>query len=105
MNSKNFAIKSLQAEHNIAKQVTNLFGAAKTVKKIEDKTRFSFLSNIEDSKSGMIHPASVKHQRLSAKDHVVTGMSKDLILLSVRRKNRKDLKVCCLSEVLIELKA
>jgi O-acetylhomoserine/O-acetylserine sulfhydrylase-like pyridoxal-dependent enzyme len=95
MSSKNFAINVLYDEHNIAKQIANLFGGAKTAKKMVDETRFSFLKNIGDYKSGIIHPASIKRQRLFAKEHVVSG----------KRKNRKDLNVCSLSEVFIELKA
>lgn len=104
MSSKNFAINALYDEHNIAKQIANLFGAAKTAKKMVDETRFSFLSNLGDSKSGIIHPASIKRQRIFAEEHVVSRIAKDLILLSGKRRNRKDLNVCCLSEVFIELK-
>jgi O-acetylhomoserine/O-acetylserine sulfhydrylase-like pyridoxal-dependent enzyme len=105
MSSKNFAINALYDEHNIAKQIANLFGGAKTANKMVDETRFSFLANTGDSKSGIIHPASIKRQRLFAKEHVVSGIDKDLSLLLMRRKSMKDLNVCCLSEVFIELKA
>ncbi len=105
MSSKNFAINALHTEHNIAKQAASLFGAAKIAKKMADETRFSFLKNMGDSKSRMIHPASIRRQRLFAEEHVVSGIAKDLSLLSMRRKSMKDLNVCCLSEVFIELKA
>ncbi len=105
MSSINFAINALHTEHNIAKQAASLFGAAQTAKKMADETRFSFLKNIGDYKSGIIHPASIKRQRLFAKEHVVSGIDKDLSLLLMRRKSMKDLNVCCLSEVFIELKA
>jgi O-acetylhomoserine/O-acetylserine sulfhydrylase-like pyridoxal-dependent enzyme len=105
MSSKNFATNALYAEHNIAKQIASLFGATRTAKEIADGIRFSFESNTGDSKSKIIHPASIKRQRLCVEEHVVTGIAKDSILLSVRQKKRQDLKVCCLSEVFIELKA
>ncbi|WP_296385820.1 PLP-dependent transferase [Winogradskyella sp.] len=66
------------------------FDAAKT---IADKTKiFSLLANIGDTKSLIIHPASTTHQQLSDKAQETTGVTKDLIRLSVGIENIEDLK-------------
>ena len=66
------------------------FEAAKTV---ADETRlFSLLANIGDTKSLIIHPASTTHQQLSDDEQVATGVSKDLIRLSVGIEDLSDLK-------------
>ena len=66
------------------------FEAAKTV---ADETKlFSLLANIGDTKSLIIHPASTTHQQLSDKEQVATGVSKDLIRLSVGIEDLADLK-------------
>jgi len=66
------------------------FEAAKTV---ADETKlFSLLANIGDTKSLIIHPASTTHQQLSDSEQVATGVSKDLIRLSVGIEDLADLK-------------
>ncbi|MDO9594397.1 MAG: O-acetylhomoserine aminocarboxypropyltransferase/cysteine synthase [Lutibacter sp.] len=66
------------------------FEAAKTV---ADETKlFSLLANIGDTKSLIIHPASTTHQQLSDSEQVATGVSKDLIRLSVGIEDLSDLK-------------
>jgi O-acetylhomoserine (thiol)-lyase len=66
------------------------FEAAKTV---ADETKlFSLLANIGDTKSLIIHPASTTHQQLSDNEQVATGVSKDLIRLSVGIEDLADLK-------------
>ncbi|MDF1516536.1 MAG: O-acetylhomoserine aminocarboxypropyltransferase/cysteine synthase family protein [Lutibacter sp.] len=66
------------------------FEAAKTV---ADETKlFSLLANIGDTKSLIIHPASTTHQQLSDDEQVATGVSKDLIRLSVGIEDIEDLK-------------
>lgn len=66
------------------------FEAAKTV---ADETKlFSLLANIGDTKSLIIHPASTTHQQLSDDEQVGTGVSKDLIRLSVGIEDLTDLK-------------
>ena len=66
------------------------FEAAKT---IADTTKlFSLLANIGDTKSLIIHPASTTHQQLSDASQEATGVSKDLIRLSVGIENIEDLK-------------
>ena len=66
------------------------FDSAKTV---ADNTKlFSLLANIGDTKSLIIHPASTTHQQLSSQDQESTGVSSDLIRLSVGLEDIKDLK-------------
>lgn len=66
------------------------FDAAKT---IADETKlFSLLANIGDTKSLIIHPASTTHQQLSDQSQKDTGVTKDLIRLSVGIEDVSDLK-------------
>jgi O-acetylhomoserine (thiol)-lyase len=44
---------------------------------------FSLLANIGDAKSLVIHPASTTHQQLSAEEQLTTGVTPDLVRLSV----------------------
>jgi len=58
--------------------------AAQAAKKVADQTKlFSLLANIGDTKSLIIHPASTTHQQLTDAQQIATGVSKDLIRLSV----------------------
>lgn len=66
------------------------FEAAKTV---ADTTQlFSLLANFGDSKSLIIHPASTTHQQLTEAEQESTGVTKDLIRLSVGLEDVRDLK-------------
>ena len=66
------------------------FEAAKT---IADTTKlFSLLANIGDTKSLIIHPASTTHQQLDDAAQATTGVTKDLIRLSVGLEDIEDLK-------------
>ncbi|MCX2719122.1 O-acetylhomoserine aminocarboxypropyltransferase/cysteine synthase family protein [Lentiprolixibacter aurantiacus] len=68
-------------------------GGYESAKKIADHTRiFSLLANIGDTKSLIIHPASTTHQQLSDEDQEATGVTKDLIRLSVGLEDIEDLK-------------
>ena len=68
-------------------------GGFEDAKKIADATQlFSLLANIGDSKSLIIHPASTTHQQLSDEEQLQTGVSKDLIRLSVGLEDIADLK-------------
>ncbi len=67
------------------------FDSAKTV---ADETKiFSLLANIGDSKSLIIHPASTTHQQLTEEQQESTGVTQDLIRLSVGLEDVEDLKV------------
>jgi O-acetylhomoserine (thiol)-lyase len=62
-------------------------------KKVADNTKlFSILANIGDTKSLIIHPASTTHQQLSDAEQIATGVTKDLIRLSVGLEDIEDLK-------------
>jgi O-acetylhomoserine (thiol)-lyase len=52
---------------------------------------FSLLANVGDAKSLIIHPASTTHQQLSADDQLATGVTSDLIRLSVGLEHIDDL--------------
>jgi O-acetylhomoserine (thiol)-lyase len=68
-------------------------GGYESAKIIADQTKlFSLLANIGDTKSLIIHPASTTHQQLSDADQERTGVTKDLIRLSVGIENIEDLK-------------
>ena len=61
-------------------------------KKVADHTKlFSLLANIGDTKSLIIHPASTTHQQLNEEAQKTTGVTKDLIRLSVGLEDIKDL--------------
>jgi len=66
------------------------YDAAKTI--ANTTTLFSLLANIGDTKSLIIHPASTTHQQLSDEAQESTGVTKDLIRLSVGLENLEDLK-------------
>lgn len=62
-------------------------------KRIADETKvFSLLANIGDTKSLIIHPASTTHQQLTPEQQVSTGVTEDLIRLSVGLEDIEDLK-------------
>lgn len=70
-----------------------LHGGFEAAKKVADETKlFSLLANIGDTKSLIIHPASTTHQQLSEEEQAATGVSKDLIRLSVGLEDLEDLK-------------
>ncbi|MEA9413318.1 MULTISPECIES: O-acetylhomoserine aminocarboxypropyltransferase/cysteine synthase family protein [unclassified Flavobacterium] len=69
-----------------------LKGGFEAAKKVADETKlFSLLANIGDTKSLIIHPASTTHQQLSEEEQFATGVSKDLIRLSVGIEDIDDL--------------
>jgi len=68
-------------------------GGFESAKKIADETKiFSLLANIGDTKSLIIHPASTTHQQLDEAAQESTGVTKDLIRLSVGLEDLEDLK-------------
>lgn len=80
-----------------------LKGGFEAAKKMADETKlFSLLANIGDTKSLIIHPASTTHQQLSDAEQAATGVTKDLIRLSVGLEDIEDLKAD-LSAVFAEL--
>lgn len=70
-----------------------LRGGFEAAKKVADETKlFSLLANIGDTKSLVIHPASTTHQQLSDEQQLTSGVTKDLIRLSVGLEDIDDLK-------------
>ena len=68
-------------------------GGYESAKTVADKTTiFSLLANIGDTKSLIIHPASTTHQQLGSEDQASTGVTSDLIRLSVGLEDIGDLK-------------
>ena len=68
-------------------------GGYDAAKAIADNSKlFSLLANIGDTKSLIIHPASTTHQQLTDAEQESTGVSKDLIRLSVGIEAIEDLK-------------
>jgi len=61
-----------------------LKGGVETGRKLIDSVKlFSLLANVGDAKSLIIHPASTTHQQLSAADQVASGVTPELVRISV----------------------
>lgn len=70
-----------------------LKGGFEAARKVADQTKlFSLVANIGDTKSLIIHPASTTHQQLSDEEQIATGVTKDLIRISVGIEDIEDLK-------------
>jgi len=70
-----------------------LKGGFEAAKKVTDATKiFSLLANIGDTKSLIIHPASTTHQQLSEEEQKSSGVTQDLIRLSIGLESVEDLK-------------
>ena len=52
---------------------------------------FSLLANIGDAKSLVIHPASTTHQQLTSEEQIGTGVSPELVRLSVGIEDLRDI--------------
>jgi O-acetylhomoserine (thiol)-lyase len=62
-------------------------------KKVTESTEiFSLLANIGDTKSLIIHPSSTTHSQLNEEEQASTGVSSDLVRISVGIENVEDLK-------------
>ena len=59
---------------------------------VDESKVFSLLANIGDTKSLIIHPASTTHQQLTEEEQASTGVTPDLIRLSVGLEDVEDLK-------------
>ena len=61
-----------------------LKGGLEAGRKLIDSVKlFSLLANVGDAKSLIIHPASTTHQQLSAEDQVASGVTPELVRISV----------------------
>jgi O-acetylhomoserine (thiol)-lyase len=58
---------------------------------IDNVQIFSLLANVGDAKSLIIHPASTTHSQLEPEEQVSTGVTPDLIRLSVGLEHIDDL--------------
>ncbi len=67
----------------------NAFDAGK--KLIDSLKLFSLLANIGDAKSLVIHPASTTHQQLTAEEQASTGVTPELVRLSVGIEDIRDI--------------
>ena len=62
-------------------------------KKVTESTKiFALLANIGDTKSLIIHPSSTTHSQLNEEEQSSTGVSSDLVRISVGIENIEDLK-------------
>ena len=69
-----------------------LKGGFESAKKLTDRTKiFSLLANFGDSKSLIIHPSSTTHQQLNEDQQAETGVTSDLIRLSIGLEDPIDL--------------
>ncbi|NJD29586.1 MAG: O-acetylhomoserine aminocarboxypropyltransferase/cysteine synthase [Chloroflexi bacterium] len=67
-------------------------GGAEAGRRLIDAVKlFSLLANVGDAKSLIIHPASTTHQQLSAEDQLASGVTPDLVRLSVGLEHPDDL--------------
>ncbi|HSO30085.1 MAG TPA: O-acetylhomoserine aminocarboxypropyltransferase/cysteine synthase [Candidatus Sulfomarinibacteraceae bacterium] len=67
-------------------------GGAEAGRRLIDAVKvFSLLANVGDAKSLIIHPASTTHQQLAAEDQLATGVTPDLVRLSVGLEHVDDL--------------
>ena len=67
-------------------------GGFESAKKLTDSTKiFSLLANFGDSKSLIIHPSSTTHQQLNEGQQAETGVTSDLIRLSIGLEDPIDL--------------
>ncbi|GAA0435851.1 hypothetical protein GCM10008983_10610 [Lentibacillus halophilus] len=60
-------------------------------KLIDNVTLWSHVANVGDAKSLIIHPASTTHQQLSDEDLVKSGVSEELVRLSVGLESTSDI--------------
>lgn len=69
-----------------------LKGGFESAKKLTDNTKiFSLLANFGDSKSLIIHPSSTTHQQLNEEQQKSTGVTSDLVRISIGLEDPSDL--------------
>jgi O-acetylhomoserine (thiol)-lyase len=69
-----------------------LKGGVEAGRKLIDSVKlFSLLANVGDAKSLIIHPASTTHQQLSAQDQIASGVTPDLVRVSVGLEHIDDI--------------
>ena len=69
-----------------------LKGGFESAKKLTDNTKiFSLVANFGDSKSLIIHPSSTTHQQLNEEQQKSTGVTSDLVRISIGLEDPNDL--------------
>jgi O-acetylhomoserine (thiol)-lyase len=77
-------------------------GGVEAGRRLIDSVRvFSLLANVGDAKSLIIHPASTTHSQLEPEEQVLTGVTDDLVRLSVGLEHVDDL-IADLEQALVE---
>ena len=66
-------------------------GSKAGVKFIENLKIFSHLANVADAKSLVIHPSSTTHSQLSEADQRASGVTPDMVRLSIGIEDVEDL--------------
>ncbi|WP_078594520.1 PLP-dependent aspartate aminotransferase family protein [Evansella clarkii] len=94
-------LSSHESHQHASKVLTNGYGSVLNFgikggreagrKLIDSISLWSHLANVGDAKSLIIHPASTTHQQLSDEELVATGVTEDLVRLSVGIENVEDL--------------
>lgn len=64
---------------------------ANGIKLINNLKLFSHLANVGDSKSLIIHPSSTTHQQLNPEEQLSTGVTPDLVRLSIGTEDQADI--------------
>ena len=59
---------------------------------IEKLQLFSHLANVGDAKTLVIHPSSTTHQQLTAEEQIASGVTEDLVRVSVGIEHIEDVK-------------
>lgn len=95
-------LKNHETYNNAKKYLKNGYGAVLTfgvkggkdagIKFIENLDLISHLANIGDAKSLAIHPASTTHQQLSEEEQKQSGVTPDMIRLSIGIEDVSDIK-------------
>lgn len=66
-------------------------GLAAGTRFIDKLELFSHLANVGDAKSLVIHPASTTHQQLAPAEQLASGVTEDLVRLSIGLEDKSDL--------------
>lgn len=74
-------------------------GYEKAVKIVDNIKLFSNLANVGDAKSLILHPASTSHSQMSETDQIASGLTPDLVRLSIGIEHIDDI-IAALDEVL-----
>lgn len=74
-------------------------GYEKAAKIVDNIKLFSNLANVGDAKSLILHPASTSHSQMSEADQIASGLTPDLVRLSIGIEHIDDI-IAALDEVL-----